>query len=110
MRRLFAWYVNQNFRENVVPRLPLLFNEYQKFITKKYGIKSDQNEIHLFLSGKLLHLILSELKYSLSSLTGKEKSEKNDSIQSQVLSNCVLCKTDYRAKAAYRPLKVTYRK
>lgn len=84
MRRLFAWYVNQNFRENVVPRLPLLFNEYQKFITKKYGIKSDQNEIHLFLSGKLLHLILSALKYSLSSLTGKEKSEKNDSIQSQL--------------------------
>lgn len=80
MRRLFAWYVNQNFRENVVPRLPLLFNEYQKFITKKYGIKSDQNEIHLFLSGKLLHLILSALKYSLSPLTGKEKSEKNDSI------------------------------
>lgn len=84
MRRLFAWYVNQNFRENVVPRLPLLFNEYQKFITKKYGIKSDQNEIHLFLSGKLLHLILSALKYSLFSLTGKEKSEKNDSIQSQI--------------------------
>lgn len=84
MRRLFAWYVNQNFREHVVPRLPLLFNEYQKFITKKYGIKSDQNEIHLFLSGKLLHLILSALKYSLSSLTGKEKSEKNDSIQSQI--------------------------